>query len=145
MAPQRRHMISHPPVIFHLQQMAPLLLCICWIIEVFLCPSHTQQGQTYWRRYAQCYKNVDKCSTWIICFFSKDLPLHIIWITTQDCPWYSMQQGDLEPAWIRDGVTVVMDWCPLLHLSPESGINVCLDGFIPGIGQPGWQHRRDLS
>ena len=56
-----------------------------------------------------------------------------------------MQQGDLEPAWIRDGVTVIMDWCPLLHLSPESGINVCLDGFIPGIGQPGWQHGRDLS
>ena len=77
--------------------------------------------------------------------FSKDLPMHIILITTQDCLLYSMKPGDLEPAGIRDGVTVVMDWCPLLHLSPESGINVCLDGFIPGIGQPGWQHRRDLS
>jgi hypothetical protein len=56
-----------------------------------------------------------------------------------------MPQGDQEPAWIRDGVTVIMDWCPLLHFSPESGINVCLDGFNPGIGQPGWKHRRDLS
>jgi hypothetical protein len=77
--------------------------------------------------------------------FSNYLSMHIILIITQDYLSHSMPQGDQEPAWIRDGVTVIMDWCPLLHLSPESGINVCLDGFNPGIGQPGWKHRRDLS